>query len=161
MDILSYVLGKANAGGGEGGLVYETGTFTPTANTTNPTIYFENEHSKAPFFVLLIDNTNTYNGTNYTSYGFCLVDYYKLGANVYKSQDALIYAQVYQLMRWANNNDFGVEEKRCSYNSDDTGASTEEYTRYWVDNTAFYPHAYSSSMYYRKGRTYKWIAVWK
>lgn len=162
MDILSYVLGKESAGGGGGtGLVYETGTFTPTANTTDPTIYFENQHSKAPFFVLLMDGTNNYNSENNKSYGFCLIDYHKLGMEVYKSSNTFYSAAVVQQQRWFNSEDLGTQIKVCPYNSDNEGASSEEYTRYWVDNTAFYPHAYSTNQPYIKGRTYKWIAVWK
>lgn len=48
-----------------------------------------------------------------------------------------------------------------SHNSDSTTSSGTSYTRYWASPTDFHPYSNSSSRYWRAGRTFKWIAIWK
>ena len=148
------------AGGGGSGLVYETGTYTPTADTARPTISFTNTHSEAPVLIAMSDTSAASGITSNSNLVFMWFDMYKLfGSGFPTSTSALAYAYAEYYYRSSNSN--GGSRVTCTKNSDSTGDSSTNYPRYWAKPTGFYPYSNSSSRYWRKNRNYKWIAVWK
>lgn len=150
------------AGGGGSGLEYETGTYTPDADIARPQIKWSNTHSEAPFFVLFVDATGTAHSATNSSYVFAFVDYYKLyGTGVPYSSSGLRYATAFYNYRGTSTSSISTSGTICSYNSNNTSSSGSSYPRYWVSPTDFHPYTGNTSRYWRTGRTYKWIAVWK
>ena len=152
----------AISGGGGGGLVYETGTYTPREDLARPTISFANTHSEAPVLVLLSDQTGTASSATNSNHNFCYCDFYKLwGHGIPYSSSGFRYAIAYFSYRGTSTSSVTTASVVCSQNSDSTSASGTSYPRYWVSPTGFHPYSNSTSRYWRTGRTFKWIAVWK
>ena len=149
------------SGGGGGGLVYETGTYTPTEDIIRPTITFANTHTEPPFFAFIADATNVYDDTTSTVYQDFIVDWYRFTGNgVYASSSSLNYS--INIGRYRNGaTSFTNATTVQTYSSDVTVDGTNAYPRYYISETYFKPRASTSSYYFRVGHTYKWIAVWK
>ena len=150
------------AGGGGSGLEYETGTYEPASDIARPTITWSKTHSEAPFFVLFVDATGTAHSATNSSYVFAFVDYYKLyGTGVPYSSSGFRYATAFYNYRGTSTSSISTGGTICSYNSNNTSSSGSSYPRYWASPTDFHPYTGNTSRYWRSGRTYKWIAVWK
>lgn len=150
------------AGGGGSGLEYEAGTWTPESDIARGTISFSNTHTEAPVFVLLSDMTGTAHSATNSNYNFVYCDFYKLwGQGIPYSSSGFRYAVVHYSYRANSTSGISSGVLICSYNSDNTSSSSSSYPRYWASPTGFHPYASSASRYWRAGRTYKWIAVWK
>lgn len=150
----------AGTGGGGGGLVYESGTYTPASDVAKPTINFANSHNNLPVFVLIEDATGTYYSTSYSNCLFIFYNYYGLtGEPIYVSATSVRYATVRYDLRVTNATSLTASSNSVSYPPDVTGSSSSYYN-YWVTSTGFMPGTGSDSRYWRAGRTYKWIAVW-
>ena len=150
------------AGGGGSGLEYETGTYTPSSDIARPTITWANSHTEAPVLVLFSDQTGTAHSTTNSNYNFMYCDFYKLwGHGIPYSSSGFRYAVAYYSYRSSSTSSISSGGTICSNNSDSTSASGTSYPRYWASPTDFHPYSGSTSRYWRRGRTYKWIAVWK
>ena len=151
-----------NVAGGGGGLTYETGTYTPTADTARPTITWTNTHTEAPVLVLFSDQTGTAHSTTNSNYNFMYCDFYKLwGYGIPYSSSGFRYAVAYYSYRGNSTSSISSSATVITNNSDSTSSSGTTYPRYWASPTDFHPYSGSTSRYWRSGRTYKWIAVWK
>lgn len=150
------------AGGGGGGLEYETGVYTPSSDIARPQIKWANTHSEAPVLVLFTDQTGTAHTATNSNYNFMYCDFYKLwGYGIPYSSSAYRYAVAHYCYRANSTSSISQGAVICSYNSDSTTSSSSSYPRYWVSPTDFHPGSNTTSRYWRSGRTYKWIAVWK
>lgn len=138
----------AISGGGGGGLEYETGTFTPASDTSNPTISFAKSHSTRPFVALIADLGATQsNGTFIAS---LVVSYYDLyGQSLFGDK---LYGR-YDYFR-ANNTAVGSTGTTCSSTANTSGGLD-----YYVTNSEM-KGSRSSNAYFRSSRTYTWIAIW-
>ena len=147
------------AGGGGSGLEYETGTYTPSSNSAQPTISFQNAHTELPIFVMIADATNDKSTTTYTNYFWALMNYNTaFGAEVPYSSYDVRYGQVTYAHR-ANGS--STTSQGTIQISSLTDSSNSSGLKYWLTTTGFMPSSNSTSRYWRTGRTYKWIAVWK
>lgn len=144
------------------GLEYKTGTWTPTSNVlsdgTCSTISL-GTHTECPAFILMIDN-----GTSPAKSSVTMWLYY----DIYQLFDKGCPYGAYQTgyggivfwTRGSSNSGLGGQ-LMCTHSSSETG-STTEYCSYFATASSFKPAISTSSTYYwRSGRTYKWIAVWK
>ena len=148
------------SGGGGSGLVYETGEYKPTSNASRPTISFANSHSETPFLVAMFDSSSASGITSSSNVVFVFYDPYRLtGGGFPYSTSETRYAAIYYSYR--SSSSFTSNSAQVSYNSDNTGESSNAYSRYWVTASNFKPYSNSNSRYWRANRTYKWIAVWK
>ena len=144
------------------GLAYESGTYTPSADTSGEKILFTNSHSEAPAFIMMVDATGTADTTADTNMQFVWYDYYKLyGIGMPWSSSAYRYASAYYAYRATNTSALSVGGVHCSADSDNAGSGGINYPRFWVDELGFTPNSASTSRYWRTGRTYKWIAIWR
>ncbi len=153
---------EGTGSGGGGGLVFETGTYNPSADTAGEKILFANTHSEAPVFVHMVDATGTADTTSNTNMEFMWYDFYKLyGIGMPWSASAFRYATAFYIYRATNASALTYGAVNCTYNSDIQEASGINLPRFWVDELGFTPNSASTSRYWRAGRTYKWYAVWR
>lgn len=151
-----------NVAGGGGGLEYETGTYTPDSDIARPTITFTNSHSEAPILVLFSDQTGTVNSATNSNYNFMWCDFYKMwGHGVPYSSSGFRYATAYYSYRSSSTSSISSSGYMCSSTSSSTSSGSASYPRYWASPTDFHPYTNSTSRYWRAGRTFEWIAVWK
>lgn len=149
------------AGGGGGGLEYETGTWTPTADTNHGSISFANQHTKAPAFYAVLDTSDRSTLSDSTVYGCFYCDTYKLfgiGWPFGNTGTGTRYTAIQTL--YISNGAAQYQGSATGRNSDDTGDSTANYPRYWAKETGIYPYAGNDARYYRANHTFKWIAIW-
>ncbi len=143
-----------------GALECETGTYTPGNNIAKPTISFANSHTNPPAIIVMTDTSSASGITANSNTAFMLIDFERLnGAGYPYSTSATRYALAAYIYRTSNGSTLGSTQ--IQYGSDDTGSGSTGYYRYWATASAFYPYSNSSSRYWRSGRTYKWIAIWK
>lgn len=159
-DCVTSVTGTYSGGGTPtSGLVYETGTYTPSSNIAKPTISFANTHTTPPVFVAISDVSSASGITSSSNITWSIIDHYRLfGAGWPSSTTTTYYGLVTYNYRGSSNT--SLSSTSILYNSDDTGTSTNQHYRYWATASAFNPGSNSNSRYWRSGRTYKWIAVW-
>ena len=136
---------KTDSGGG-GGLVYEEGTYEPTADASSPSISFANAHSGRPFFVCIYDTTGDVMASNSIIYWefistFDLYGYIPIAANSY----------IYGTIKYYR--------KTTTTSVTNSLYANEAAINSIITSSGF--KASSSSYYFRANRTYKWIAVWK
>ena len=144
------------------GLIYEEGTFTPSENIARPTINFTNSHAQPPSIVVMYDTEGDHNTATNTNFGFTYIDFYKMwGVGIPYSSTAYRYELVAATYRGTSTSSTSVSSSQLTYNSDNTGDTNSTYARYYVTNTGFKPYSNSTSRYWRSGRHYKWVAIWK
>ena len=145
-----------------GGLEYETGTWTPTADTERGTINFAKSHTEAPILVVLADVDETPISTSNSNHSFMYFDYYKLwGHGIPYTANGFRFASVTYNYRGTSTTQITTGGVVLSQNSDSTSDASASYPRYWVKPNCFYPYTYNASRYWRANRTYKWLAIWK
>lgn len=148
-----------NVSGG-GGLTYEEGTYSPAEDIAKPTINFTNAHSKPPCIIAMSDSTGTGYYSANTNLVFGFFDTYQLTGEGYPySSSVLRYGNAFYAYRTSSAITTGG--KPLEHNYTESGSSGQEYSRYWADESSFRPYSGSTSRYWRTGRTYKWIAIWK
>jgi len=148
------------SGGGGSGAVYEAGTYTPASNNSHPTISFSNAHSVPPVLAAIVDASSSSTITSNSVAAFYFFDAYRLNGSGYPVSTSESYGA---LAYWAYISGSGGSTRTgtgIQYNSDNTGESSTNYSRYYATASAFKPYCNSTSRYWRSGRSYKWIAVW-
>ena len=149
-----------NVSGG-GGLVYETGTWEPSTDTSRGEILFTNSHTSPPIYVSLTDATDTFSDVTYSNYGFHWLDWWRItGVGMYASSGTKYYCELIFDYKGSTGTSINNTYKKLSQNSDYPYSNISNYPRYWVTPTGFNPYTDSTDRYWRAGRTYKWIAVW-
>ena len=142
------------SGGGGSGLVYESGTYSPSADIARPTIRFSNSHSTRPFAVVIAQTSGTVTSQNSNLF-YAIFSWYDAYGTTLTYGSTTAYAR----------NAFGYRtSSSATWNGYTQTALTGTATsavEYNLTASAFYPYTGSSSRYWRKNNTYKWIAVWK
>lgn len=162
LDTYATYIGQISGGGG--GLDYETGTYTPATDTARPTISFTNTHTDAPVFISICDVTGTADSADNSNIGMTYTDIWKLFGEGYcynRTTPTFRYAAIQCMYRGTSSTSLNSTTVHCSYNSSNTKNTNTSYPKYWCTNTEFMPYTNSTGRYWRSGRTYKWIAVWK
>lgn len=147
-----------NVSGGGGGLEYETGAWIPDANVGGldaPILYFNNSHSAAPIFVLLCDTAETSIQQSSMLY-FLMVDFYHFtGRPLFYNNTTMWYGRG----QYASKTSSGASTSTVTATAL-TGQVQGQSIDYYLLPTGFRPATANNNQIYRKGRTYKWIAVW-
>ena len=138
------------------GLVYETGTWTPSEDVAEAWIPFVNTHTEAPFCYSIIateytDSDSSNGGTDYINYAQIIGEPFRIGT----STSSVRYGAARKLIRSGAS-----IQANITYPHTNTGDSTTSYSRYWAKETGIRAAQYSSGYYWRAGITYKWAAVW-
>lgn len=141
-DCVTSVTGTYEGGGG--GLEYEAGTWTPTADTTDTTISFANVHTSAPFHAILYDNQTTgFDAEDIAAYVIdSFINTYNKGSNYRSGLVTYVYAS-----------SSGMSVATSQINA--SGLSS------WVTSSGFRAYYSSTGRIFRSGHTYNWIAVWQ
>lgn len=143
------------SGGGGTGLVYETGTYTPTSDIRTPNISFANLHSTRPVFASIFDMSSSTPSTN-SMLSLIIVSFYDL-FETYVEISSNIF--VYGMRQYYYKTSSGASSSSGNISSlTDTGSNA--CFQYYISNTEFTPNSGSNSRLWRSGRTYKWIAAW-
>lgn len=130
-----------NVSGG-GGLVYETGTWTPTEDVESEWISFTNSHNEEPIFVMIEDSDiSTVTAGSWT---VCCINVW---GNFYGATGTIVAASARRYFSGTNHNTGSGTIASSSLGS-------------WVTSSAFRPNGTYTGNYWRSTRTYKWIAVW-
>lgn len=140
------------------GMTFETGTWTPAEDIARGTISFASTHSSMPLYVCIFDQTQTTHETGSPSYMLYMDEYQIFGAT-FPSNTNFRYGCITSLFK--TDSGTNVYVGTLQYPSTETGNSSTAYPRYWVTESGFYPYSGSTARYWRAGRTYKWLAVWK
>lgn len=143
-----------NVSGG-GGLVYETGTWTPATDISRGTIAFTNAHTTRPCSVIVSDATGTAPTGGTMIYWAVSSWYDAFGLPAYGSNSAAVYGGI----RWAYATSSSYAANGTNINFL-TGVSSQSCMSYVMTETEFHPYGNTSNYAWRAGRTYKWIAVW-
>lgn len=156
-DVASLAQLVVNVAGG-GGLTYETGTYTPSEDIARPTINFTNSHTDTPILVMFADATGTDHTVTNSNYACIIANINGFtGGGVPSSATSNrrygVASYVYRSSSSPSQGASGITSL--------TSSSSGSGLKYWVTNTGFIPSSASTSRYWRTGRTYKWIAVWK
>lgn len=160
---LAYVNGSLVTGtaSGGGGLVYETGTWTPASDITNTTISLSNTHTSAPFFYLISDETGTYSGTTNSNYSVAYYNFHQLfGALWYVDETSYRYGEARIFYKGTSAGTISGTQVYITTPYTSASDTTTSQSRYWATESRIRAYANSASRYWRAGRTYKWIAVW-
>ena len=160
-DADGYSSVTVNVSGG-GGLVYETGTYTPTSDVASATVSFTNTHSTLPAIVVMAEASNSLSSwTNYSLFEWNYINTGDLFGGGYPRSSAYLgYGRV-DVIRKSNTSSLNVTNTiSFQYPSSETSDANETYPRYWVTASSFKAYSSNNTYYWRSGRTYKWIAVW-
>lgn len=153
-----------NVSGGGGGLEYETGTWTPASDTSSYVIQFSNTHTTPPAFYEIVDATGTYSDTKNSLYRLGYVQWDRLfGSSAcinFNNSGDIKYGRYDTVQRTTSATSMSTQGGFMNYPATETGDSTTNHPGYWATETGIKAAGYSSSRYWRTGRTYKWIAVW-
>lgn len=148
-------------GGGSGGLEYEEGTWSPTEDIARGSIQFTGTHTVPPAYVAIADSTGTAITTANTNIGCAIIDFYRLaGTNPDSGSSTPRYGLASYMYRGNTATNTSQAATAITHSSDETGASSVSYSRYWASPTTFYPSSNNSARYWKAGRVYKWIAIW-
>lgn len=151
---------EAGGGGGSSGLVYETGTFTPSENIASPTISFANTHTDPPIIVNMTDTGDGFTPSANAMIAWQYYDPWKLTGYgfPYNTTSGVQFYAIVQYTYLSTSGSIGGGRLTCAYDSSQAG-SGQNYPSYFANTTRFVPYG-STSRYWLSGRTYKWIAVW-
>lgn len=146
-----------------GDLEYEAGEVIPTSDSYEITINFSDSHTKAPFCAFIwdrdLDNTTAV-GTTWWWHYFSMYNLLGSSAPPYVSNNAF-YGQVYYVKHYDTGVCDSTYNKNCTSYSDTNSTGTLN-TGYYASNTRLHHYdSGSSKIQFRRGRTYKWIAIWK
>lgn len=140
---------------GGGGLVYETGTYTPVSDIAQPTISFANTHTTTPISIAIIDNSQGVISADSVSYWVFNDWYNALGKYVCTTgTTALRYAKV----SYGYKSSSSYSESTATI-SNLTGTNSTSLP-YYISTSEFKPYSGSATRYFRSGSSYEWIAVW-
>lgn len=143
-----------------GGLEYESGTWTPSADTADAWISFVNTHTTAPCIYTINDVTESSPST----YSIIHVSYFNVeqlfGVRVYKTTGAFMSGRAAYYYKGSTESSFSSSTADISYSITNSGDEYPSYPRYWAKETEIRAYTNGDNRYWRASRTYKWIAVW-
>ena len=145
------------SGGGGSGLVYESGTYTPTEDIARPTISFTKSHTTLPIMVMMSDTSAQSTLTNNSNLLWMIANpYTAFGQGYPYSSSAWRYALVSYAYKTTSNPTYNGLQISNSSSSSSSNANLG----YYVATNGFYPLSNNNSRYWKANHTYKWIAVW-
>ena len=152
------------SGGGSSGLEYETGTWTPTADTADAWVDLSKTYTTPPFFYQIWDDTGTYDSTQNVNYS---VAYFQ-GDRVFNnglrkgssSSTGYQYGWCYGYYRGTSTSSLSSFTLAINYAKSNTSTSGANYPRYWATESKIRASTNYASRVWKSTRTYKYIAIW-
>lgn len=153
------ILTTGTGSGGGGGLEYETGTYTPVSDISQPTISFTNTHTDPPAIIVVSNNRSTSSApASDAVMMWTYFDKYKMFGGGFQYNSSSIGYSYEEYLYNSTGGSAGGSRAYTANNSSETGQGNT-YPSYYTTNTAFTPIG-SSSRKFISGETYKWVAVW-
>ena len=154
-------IGTGTASGG-GGTTYttESGTLIPTADAYNVEIPFARTHDTTPVLFFMSYDGTWANLPQQSITMFAFVDFAEwLGIPFINNATSNNYAFV----RFGYRSTSSVSSTNVTqtHPASDSGDSSNQYVRYYVNESKFMAKTGQTSRSFRQGLSYKWIAVWK
>lgn len=160
-DVSDFADAVVNVTGG-GGLKYETGEWSPSEDIARGTVSFSDVHTNPPIAIFLSDTTGTAYSTTNSNHLFCWIDPDGWKGKGYPySSSGYRYAAAYYSYRGSSTSSISSGGYLCSQRSSSASSSGASYPKYWATKSEFHPYSNSTSRYWRAGRTFSWIAIWK
>lgn len=152
------------SGGGSSGLEYETGTWTPTADTADAWVDLSKTYTTPPFFYQIWDDTGTYDNTQYVNYSIA----YFQGDRVFNnglrksssSSSGYQYGWCYGYYRGTSSSSLSSFTLSINYAKSNTSTTGANYPRYWATESKIRASTNYASRVWKSTRTYKYIAIW-
>ena len=142
------------------GMNYETGIFTPTSNIAKPSIPFAQERNTNPFFVMMVDCSTSSASTLPTSSSGIMWCLYRppsfIGDAIITRKSSSLIGYTYAIVDYMYTGSSNTTTARVLIDDTPTSVSLDVF----LTTSQFTPYMTSTSRYWRKDRTYKWIAVW-
>lgn len=154
VDVTQFASAIVNVAGVGSGLEYETGTLTLSSDASTPIIMFSDTHTDIPCYINVVDTTGTTATSNSSLYWTFMNWYTPFDAIIKTADSANMYGR-YQY-GWKSSSGASAGNIDCKSTGSSSGG-----LYYLVSTDSFGPYCGSASRYWRRGRTYKWIAVWK
>lgn len=158
-DVASYANAIVNVAG-SGGFEYETGIFTPTSNIAKPNIQFSQARSTEPFFVMMVDCSTSSSSTLPTSSSGIMWCIYRpvsfIGNAIINRKSSSSIGYTYAIVDYMYTGSSNTTTARIMIDDTPSSASLDVF----LTPSQFTPSMQSTSRYWRKDRTYKWVAVW-
>ena len=163
-DLLGLEVGDALVASG-GGLEYEVGTYSASgSNISQPTIEFQNEHSRAPDIVMmqLILSPSVLLSLDVTDVMSFIYSYIADFQRVKESSGGLGYHGTVTSSNYSASGNYFVQNSlglKYGLNASDDGYQS---ANCYVSKEWFKPRqpAATVNRYFKNGADYKWIAVW-
>lgn len=160
--LLLQILEQGGSGGSGGsGIDFEAGVWEPEEDVAFTWINYAKTHDTLPIFVCCQDATGDFiNQSNSYLYECIYLFSNFSGEPVYQDASSKIYGCVSRRMLGSN---VGLQESKNDLYSPATDMETSNYRypRFWMNETSFkVGNDIVTNVYWRAGRTYKWIAVW-
>lgn len=153
------VIGSLVAGGGD----VETGTYSPSVDTTHPKIYFQNTHNKPPAVFWISRSYPSGSSLSALEYAYILyVDFYQLIGTRLPATNTVTY---YGVVNYANTDSNGTLNRSTKYAQttiDSASDSDPNNARWYVNESYFMPSplAATSTVAWKSGYSYEWACAW-
>lgn len=154
VDVTQYASADVNVSGGGGGIEYESGIYTPTQDATTVTINFANPHSDLPVCVVMADVDATVLSNSAVSW--MVFNWYSLNGHGSTMDGSNYY---YGRAQYATTSSTSLNSG--GFNISSLTGTTNNSLSQWLTTSSFTAYSANSNRYFRAGRNYKWIAIWK
>lgn len=139
------------------GLEYEEDIYEPSADINQPTINFSKTHDTLPILIMMEDISETPQSVDSSNLFFTITNWYSC---FNKTPDILATYTYYARQQYAYTNNSGTSFTATGYNINSLNSASSSGMGFWLTTSAFMPRG-GTNTYWRAGRTYKWIAVWR
>ena len=162
-ELLGLEVGDALIASGGGGLEYETAIFNNDRDNYQPTIYFQNEHSREPDIIVMqmvLTESVTLAATDIMCFLFSYIDRFQ---KVNEIADGNGYHGTVVTANYAaSGNYYSNNQLALKYGFDYSGTLNYQCASYYVKRDRFTPKQPSSTVnkYFKANTGYKWIAIW-
>lgn len=140
----------------QSGLVYETGTFTPSTDETAHDVTFSNQHATAPMLYMCWDISSGRTSNNSPVNIMFGSAYNADGTTIYSgsSGTATFYGRFQ--CNYLGTNSISASGR----NTQTINGSSYNALNWHVTSSGMHIYTDSSTCYFRTTRTYRWIAIW-
>ena len=145
-----------------GRLEFESGTWSPTADTISEFIPFTNQHSAPPAVVAICADVNGIIDKQSVA-GYTYVNCQRLGLTGFAESSAVFafgYAVV--VLRTSTTSATSSLQKLKYADTEPSGDTISDagYSRYFVRENGFYARTHLDTCYFRAKYNYEWVAIW-
>lgn len=155
--------GGGSGGGSVSGLDFEAGIFIPEEDVSCTWINFSKTHDSLPMYICIQDANGDWvnEGNSYLFQDLCLYPAFS-GQPIYTTGESNTkYGITHNQELSSNGGSVLSASTELTWPLNNDNDSTRFYARYWTTESKFkIGQDAVTTLFWRAGRTYKWIAVW-